>query len=105
MCGVPTSQREREPPLAVPPRSRAVALVSAPGLVDDRREVRPSQKLAGQVGAPGAVCAARYRLEATALPARDAIHLGVLALPATLLWLVFFPNAFTLIDGKDGVAT
>jgi UDP-GlcNAc:undecaprenyl-phosphate/decaprenyl-phosphate GlcNAc-1-phosphate transferase len=83
----------------------AVALVFATGLIDDWREVRPYQKLGGQLVAAGAVYAAGYRLEAIALPAGDAIHLGVLALPATLLWVVFFTNAFNLIDGKDGVAT
>jgi len=82
----------------------AVALVFATGLVDDWRAVRPFQKLAGQIVAAGAVYAAGYRLEAIALPAGDAIHLGLLALPATLLWVVFFTNAFNLIDGKDGVA-
>jgi UDP-GlcNAc:undecaprenyl-phosphate GlcNAc-1-phosphate transferase len=38
-------------------------------------------------------------------PWGGALELGVLALPATLLWVVFFTNAMNLIDGKDGVAT
>jgi UDP-GlcNAc:undecaprenyl-phosphate GlcNAc-1-phosphate transferase len=83
----------------------AVSLVFATGLIDDWREVRPYQKLAGQLIAAGAVYAAGYQLDAIALPFGNAIHLGILALPATLLWVVFFTNAFNLVDGKDGVAS
>ncbi len=83
----------------------AVALVFATGLIDDWRAMRPRQKLIGQTVAAIAVYAAGYRLEAIGFPWRGTIDLGLLAFPATLLWVVFFTNALNLIDGKDGVAT
>ena len=63
--------------LTRPARPRLLVRVNAlaTGLIDDWREVRPYQKLAGQLVAAGAVYAAGYRLEAIALPAGDAIHL------------------------------
>ncbi|HXH22587.1 MAG TPA: MraY family glycosyltransferase [Dehalococcoidia bacterium] len=83
----------------------AVSLVFATGVVDDWRAIRPWQKLAGQLVAGSAVFAAGYRFEAIGFPWGGALDLGLLALPATLLWVVFFTNAMNLIDGKDGVAT
>jgi UDP-GlcNAc:undecaprenyl-phosphate GlcNAc-1-phosphate transferase len=83
----------------------ATALVFLIGLIDDWRAVRPWQKLAGQLVAAGAVYAAGYQLESLAFPWGGSIDLGVMALPATLLWLLFFTNALNLVDGKDGLAT
>ena len=83
----------------------AVSLVVLTGAIDDWRAVRPWQKLAGQLIAGVAVFAAGFRLEAIGFPWGGAVSLGLLALPATLLWVAFFTNAVNLIDGKDGVAT
>jgi UDP-GlcNAc:undecaprenyl-phosphate GlcNAc-1-phosphate transferase len=83
----------------------ATALVFLTGLIDDWRAIKPWQKLAGQLVAGGAVFAAGYQLEAIGLPWGGSFDLGIFALPATLLWVVFFTNALNLIDGKDGLAT
>ncbi len=83
----------------------AVALIFATGVVDDLRTITPWQKLVGQVVAALAVYFAGYQLESVAFPWHGSVDLGVLALPATVLWVVFFTNALNLIDGKDGVAT
>jgi UDP-GlcNAc:undecaprenyl-phosphate GlcNAc-1-phosphate transferase len=83
----------------------AVSLVLGIGLVDDWRAIKPWQKLAGELVAGVAVFAAGYRLDAIGFPWGGTLHLGLLALPATLLWVTFFTNAMNLIDGKDGVAT
>ncbi len=83
----------------------AVALVFATGLVDDWRAIRPWQKFAGQLVAGVAVYAAGYQLEVIAFPWGGSLDLGSFALPATLVWVVFFTNALNLVDGKDGVAT
>jgi UDP-GlcNAc:undecaprenyl-phosphate GlcNAc-1-phosphate transferase len=83
----------------------AIALVFLVGVVDDYRAIKPWQKLSGQVVAAVAVYAAGYQMDAIAFPWGGQVELGVLALPATLLWVVFFTNAVNLIDGKDGVAT
>ena len=83
----------------------AASLVFLTGLIDDWRAIRPWQKIAGQLIAGGAVFAAGFQLESIAFPWGGALDLGPLALPATLVWVVFFTNAFNLIDGKDGLAT
>lgn len=83
----------------------AVGLVFLTGLIDDWRAMRPWQKIGGQLIAGGAVFAAGYQLEAVSPPWGGSIELGALALPATLIWVVFFTNALNLIDGKDGLAT
>jgi UDP-GlcNAc:undecaprenyl-phosphate GlcNAc-1-phosphate transferase len=79
--------------------------VFAIGVFDDWRAIRPWQKLAGQMAAGLAVYAAGYQLGSIGFPWGGALDLGVLSLPATLLWVAFFTNAVNLIDGKDGVAT
>lgn len=83
----------------------AAGLVFATGLLDDWRSMHPWQKLCGQLVAGAAVFAAGYRLEAIGLPWGADVELGLVALPATLLWVVFFTNALNLVDGKDGLAT
>ncbi len=83
----------------------AVGLVFLTGIADDWRAVKPWQKLAGQLVAGLAVYAAGYQLESVGFPWGGRLDLGLLALPATLLWVAFFTNAVNLIDGKDGVAT
>lgn len=82
----------------------ATSLVFLTGLIDDWRAMSPWQKVAGQAVAGLAVFLAGYRLEDIGLPWGGALNLGLLALPLTLLWVVFFTNAVNLIDGKDGLA-
>ncbi len=83
----------------------AVVLVYITGLLDDWHAMRPWQKLTGQLIAGVAVFAAGYRLDAIGLPWGGTLHMGIMALPVTLLWVTFFTNAVNLIDGKDGLAT
>ncbi len=83
----------------------ATSLVFLTGLIDDWRAMRPWQKISGQLVAGVAVFFAGYRLETIAFPWGGSVDLGVLALPMTLLWVVFFTNALNLVDGKDGLAT
>ncbi len=80
------------------PLSAGVVLL---GLLDDRLNLRPMLKLAGQV----ALAAAAYE---------SGIHLqnilgfafpGWLDAVATVFWFVALMNAFNLIDGVDGLAT
>lgn len=83
----------------------ACALIFAVGFMDDLRLLRWQPRLAVQVGAAAAVYAAGYEIASVALPVGPEIGLGYFAPVATVLWIVFFTNAFNLIDGKDGVAT
>jgi UDP-GlcNAc:undecaprenyl-phosphate GlcNAc-1-phosphate transferase len=73
-------------------------------VIDDIRRLAYGWKLAGHVG--GAVVAASLGIVLT-----DPIHLfgaeihiGVLAYPLSVVWLVCVTNAFNLIDGLDGLS-
>ena len=79
----------------------AVLIVFAVGLADDLLNLRPWQKLLGQVLA--AILAAMSGVE---------VHIVLgspidpwLSLPLTVFWLVGCANAFNLIDGLDGLAS
>lgn len=71
------------------------------GVVDDRLELKPLKKLAGQI----LIAAIAYLLDVRfgKFLGRP-VPLGV-DLVATVVWFVAFVNAFNLIDGMDGVAT
>ena len=78
----------------------ASSLLVVIGLIDDKRGMRPTIKLAGQI------------VVATILYF-SGVHIGgiVVAFPpwldyvATVFWIVGAVNAFNLIDGMDGLAT
>jgi UDP-GlcNAc:undecaprenyl-phosphate GlcNAc-1-phosphate transferase len=83
----------------------AAGAVFLVGLYDDLRGARPCQKLLVQCGAGAALFVAGFRVDVLTNPfTHSPIHLGALALPVTLLWLVAISNAFNLIDGLDGLA-
>ena len=78
----------------------ALAIVFATGLLDDLINLKPWQKLGGQVLAA-----------VTAYASGVQIHLFRghpleiwFSLPFTLIWLIGCTNAFNLIDGLDGLA-
>jgi UDP-GlcNAc:undecaprenyl-phosphate GlcNAc-1-phosphate transferase len=78
----------------------AAALIFAVGLSDDLFDLRPWQKLLGQVAASGVAYWGGVRiLHVAELPMP-----GWLSLPLTVFWLVGCTNAFNLIDGADGIA-
>jgi UDP-GlcNAc:undecaprenyl-phosphate GlcNAc-1-phosphate transferase len=74
------------------------------GLLDDLRGVRPFAKLLAQTAAALIVYRAGFSIEHVSLMPGYTIHLGLLALPVSILWLVGISNAFNLIDGLDGLA-
>lgn len=71
------------------------------GVCDDRLELKPLKKLAGQI----LIAVVAYLLDVRfgKFLGRP-VPLGV-DLVATVVWFVAFVNAFNLIDGMDGVAT
>jgi UDP-GlcNAc:undecaprenyl-phosphate GlcNAc-1-phosphate transferase len=89
---------------------RSVALVAAGtilffiGLLDDLKDIEPPVKLAGQIVAAAVVCYFGFRVDAVSLPPGITWHLGWLAIPITVLWIVGVSNAINLIDGIDGLA-
>ncbi len=75
--------------------------VVALGLLDDRFDLKPLTKLAGQIALAAATYALGIRLQnilGMAMP-------GWVDFVATLFWFVALMNAFNLIDGLDGLAT
>jgi UDP-GlcNAc:undecaprenyl-phosphate GlcNAc-1-phosphate transferase len=89
--------------LAFAPLTRAIlglvvagSVVFLLGLVDDLKTLRPSVKLAGQV-------AAASLLVPFGVHAIFVLH-PVVAIPATLFWIVAITNAFNLIDNMDGLS-
>lgn len=82
------------------------SLVLLIGILDDTRGLSPRLKLAGQVVAALAVIPFGLKVEFLTNPfGGDAIDLGLLAIPVTVLWLVSVTNAVNLIDGLDGLAS
>ncbi len=80
------------------------ALVGALGLLDDRRRVGPWAKIGVQVAGGLVIYTLGFRVNAITHPFGDYIPLGLLALPATLIWVLVITNAVNLIDGVDGLA-
>jgi UDP-GlcNAc:undecaprenyl-phosphate GlcNAc-1-phosphate transferase len=84
----------------VPSRTRVFAAAAAGlcaiGLLDDRRQVRVTTRLAVQLLCAAAVVGAGLRADVTGLPAVD--------VPLTIVWIVGITNALNLLDNKDGLA-
>ena len=74
------------------------------GLVDDVYDLPPRIKLFVQIGAALIAFMLGVKVEILSNPFGGTIHLGLLALPITLLWLVGITNAVNFIDGLDGLA-
>jgi UDP-GlcNAc:undecaprenyl-phosphate GlcNAc-1-phosphate transferase len=75
------------------------------GLVDDLADLSAGRKLVAQTVAAVMVYALGFRVEVLSFGGPAEVHVGLLALPLTVLWIVGVTNAFNLIDGMDGLAT
>jgi UDP-GlcNAc:undecaprenyl-phosphate/decaprenyl-phosphate GlcNAc-1-phosphate transferase len=75
----------------------ALVLIFGTGLIDDRLDLRPWQKLAGEVVAAVWMWNAGVRI---GIPGQA----QWLSLLVTVGWLILCANAFNLIDGVDGLA-
>lgn len=80
------------------------AVVFALGLWDDKRGLNPWLKLVVQILAAMVVYFCGVRITSFTLPGIGFVHLGPLALPATVFWILLVINAINLIDGLDGLA-
>ncbi|HEX4386148.1 MAG TPA: MraY family glycosyltransferase [Myxococcales bacterium] len=74
------------------------------GVLDDLYGLRARHKLLAQLIVALAVCASGLVVRSVQLPIGDVIHLGLLAVPFTMLWIIGVMNAMNLIDGLDGLA-
>jgi len=82
----------------------ASVAIAALGAYDDLRGCGPWAKLLVQVGAGLLLFAHGFRIDQITNPFGDAVSLGWLAVPASVLWLVVVTNAINVIDGLDGLA-
>ena len=83
----------------------AVVIVFLTGAIDDVRNLKPRQKLLGQILAACAAAASGLVIGNVANPfTAELIPIGWLAYPITVVYLVAFTNVINLIDGLDGLA-
>jgi UDP-GlcNAc:undecaprenyl-phosphate GlcNAc-1-phosphate transferase len=79
------------------------ALIFVVGVLDDLFNLKPWQKLAGEIAAAAWVYWHGVRI--FDLFGLGAIQAHWFSFPVTLVWLVGCANAFNLIDGMDGLAS
>jgi UDP-GlcNAc:undecaprenyl-phosphate GlcNAc-1-phosphate transferase len=77
---------------------------AAVGLLDDRFEINPIAKFAGELAAAAIPVTAGATIDHLTLPLLHPLDLGALQYPVTLLWIVALMNSFNFIDGMDGLA-
>ena len=92
--------------ISYPMLALSFTVIFATGAIDDVYQLKPKQKLAGQVLAALIACIGGLRIGVIVNPfAPGEIMLGWLAYPITVIYLVAFTNIINLIDGLDGLAT
>jgi UDP-GlcNAc:undecaprenyl-phosphate/decaprenyl-phosphate GlcNAc-1-phosphate transferase len=74
------------------------------GLYDDLKGAGAKQKFTAQFAVAFLLYAAGFRVDVIANPFGEAIALGWLSLPLTVVWISGVINAMNLIDGLDGLA-
>ncbi len=75
------------------------------GIIDDYRNLPAKVKLLGQIIAASVlVFAFDVRIDFITDPFGDYFYLEMLAIPATIFWIVGLTNTVNLIDGLDGLA-
>ena len=83
----------------------AVVIVFLTGAIDDVRNLKPRQKLLGQILAACVAAASGLVIGNVANPfTAELMPIGWLASPITVVDLVAFTNVINLIDGLDGLA-
>jgi UDP-GlcNAc:undecaprenyl-phosphate GlcNAc-1-phosphate transferase len=82
----------------------AGGLVVGLGVYDDLRWAGAPLKFTVQVGAALLAARSGWRIETIVLPGLAPLHLGGLATPVTVVWLIGTSNALNLVDGLDGLA-
>lgn len=82
----------------------AAIVLCAVGIVDDKRALKGSHKLAGQIVAVLIAVFGGLMVEKVSFFGYS-VALGPLAIPFTVVWMIAAINALNLIDGVDGLAT
>lgn len=92
------------------PTVQFIAFVATSGvlfgvaLLDDVAGLRPRAKLAVQVGCATAFSVFVAHIDLLAFPFIGNISFGVFGYALTVLWMIFFMNAFNFMDGINGLA-
>ena len=73
------------------------------GVVDDVRGLGPAPRVVAELLAAGVLLQSGYIIDVVANPFGEPLHLGLMAVPVTLLWFVGVTNSFNLVDGIDGL--
>jgi UDP-GlcNAc:undecaprenyl-phosphate GlcNAc-1-phosphate transferase len=81
----------------------AAVVIVLVGLVDDRRQLRGRQKLAGQIFAISILVLNGLTIQRLSVFGHQ-FELGLLAIPFTYFWLLGAINSVNLLDGLDGLA-
>ncbi len=75
------------------------------GVYDDVKRIQPRIKFAFQIFVGVLMFLAGFGIDNISSPfSGDAIHLGLLSLPLTVVWVVGITNGLNLVDGLDGLA-
>jgi len=75
------------------------------GMLDDIYNLKPYQKLLGQLGAAIIVVNSGLIIDKLTLPFFGIVQLGLFGVGITILWIILVSNAINLIDGLDGLAS
>lgn len=82
----------------------AAMLMVITGILDDVRGLSPYQKFLGQFLSVTLLIIFDCRIQALQNPTGSIIHLGIIGIPFTYLWMIGVSNAINLLDGLDGLA-
>jgi UDP-GlcNAc:undecaprenyl-phosphate GlcNAc-1-phosphate transferase len=82
----------------------AAALITLVGGLDDRLDLHPAVKLAGQIAAAAIAVHAGVSVDHVTIPFAGPLDFGGLGGPLTVLGLVVVMNVVNLSDGIDGLA-
>jgi len=80
------------------------SIILAVGIVDDLINLRPWQKLIGQIAAALVFVWFGGRIDFLTNPFGGMIYLSHFAVPLTIFWIVALTNVVNFMDGIDGVA-
>ncbi|HQG39983.1 MAG TPA: MraY family glycosyltransferase [Spirochaetales bacterium] len=81
----------------------SMVIIFAIGLLDDFFNVRALVRFVIQVAVALVLALLGYKFTTIWLPGLDAVNLGWLSYPITILWIVGVINAINMIDGMDGL--
>ena len=74
------------------------------GVLDDKYNLKPLVKLAGQLVAASVVVSSGLLIDKINIPLIGTVELNHISVIVTILWIIAVTNAINLIDGLDGLA-